>query len=70
MSGFWIVEYSLINDSGLMVALRYQAYYVPVLPNYLRIISPIGIQKTIRIKVTFVAHWHDEHDIYEGQDRM
>lgn len=56
MSGFWIVEYSLINDSGLMVALRYQAYYVPVLPNYLRIISPIGIQKTIRIKVTFVAH--------------
>ena len=37
--GFVIFEYSFISESGCMIALRAQAYYVPGLPKYLRIIS-------------------------------
>ena len=40
VSGFGIVEYSARSESGHMIALRDQVYYVPGLPNYLRIISP------------------------------
>ena len=40
ISGFGLVEYSVISESGRMVALRAQAYYVPGLPKDLRIISP------------------------------
>ena len=43
ISGFGIVEYSVRNESGCIIALRAQAYYVPGLPKYLRIISPQGI---------------------------
>ena len=43
ISGFGIVEYSVRSESGHMIALRDQAYYVPRLPKYLRIISPQGI---------------------------
>ena len=41
--GFGIVEYSVRSESGRMIALRDQAYYVPGLPKDLRIISPQGI---------------------------
>ena len=41
--GFGIVEYSVRSESGSMIALRAQAYYVPGLPKDLRIISPQGI---------------------------
>ena len=41
--GFGIFEYSVRSESGLIIALRAQAYYVPGLPNYLRIIYPQGI---------------------------
>ena len=41
--GFGIVEYSVRSESGRMIALRAQTYYVPELPKYLRIISPQGI---------------------------
>ena len=44
ISGFGIVEDSVRSESGRIVALRYQAYYVPGLPKYLRIISPQGIR--------------------------
>ena len=44
ISGFGIVEYSVRSESGRMIALRVQAYYVPGLPTYLRIIYPQGIQ--------------------------
>ena len=40
ISGFGIVEYSVRRDSGSMIALRAQAYYVPGLPKDLHIISP------------------------------
>ena len=46
ISGFGIVEYSVRSESGSMIALRAQAYYVPWLPNNLRIISPQGILKS------------------------
>ena len=36
--GFGIVEYSVRSESGRMIALRDQAYYVPGLPKDLRII--------------------------------
>ena len=36
--GFGIVEYSIRSEIGRMIALRDQAYYVPGLPKYLRII--------------------------------
>ena len=38
--GFGIVEYSVRSESERIIALRDQEYYVPGLPNYLRIISP------------------------------
>ena len=41
--GFGIVEYSVRSESGRMIALRAQAYYVTGLPNDLRIISPQSI---------------------------
>ena len=42
--GFGIVEYSIRSESGRIIALRDQAYYVPGLPKDLRIISPQGIR--------------------------
>ena len=39
ISGFGIVEYSVRRKSEHMVALEDQAYCVPGLPKYLRIIS-------------------------------
>ena len=41
--GFGIVEYSVRSESGSMIALRAQAYYVPGSPKDLRIIYPQGI---------------------------
>ena len=41
--GFGIVEYSVRSESGSMIALRAQAYYVNGLPKDLYIISPQGI---------------------------
>ena len=38
ISGFGIVEYSVRSEIGRMIAHRAQAYYVPGLPNYFRII--------------------------------
>ena len=32
ISGFGVVEYSVRSESGRMIALRYQSYYVPGLP--------------------------------------
>ena len=59
-SGFGIVEYSVRSESGRMIALRNQAYYVPGLPKYLRIIYTQGIRTLEGYKVTFIAHCHDE----------
>ena len=38
--GFGIVEYCVRSESGRIIALRAQAYYVTGLPTYLRIIYP------------------------------
>ena len=64
ISRFGIVEYSIRSESGSMIALRAQAYYVPGLPKDLRIIYPQGIRTLEGYKVTFIAHFHDEHDGY------
>ena len=44
ISRFGIVEYSIRSESGRMIPLRDQAYYVPGLPKDLCIISPKGIR--------------------------
>ena len=41
--GFGIVEYSVRSESGHVIVLRDQVYYVPGLPKDLRIISTQGI---------------------------
>ena len=40
ISGFGVVKYSVRSESGSMIALRDQSYYIPGLPKYLRIIYP------------------------------
>ena len=62
--GFGIFEYSVRSESGRMIALQDQAYYVPGLPKDLRIISPQGICKSEGDKGNFIAHCHDEQDGY------
>ena len=57
--GFGIVEYSVRSESGRMIALRDQEYYVPGLTKDLRIISPQGICASERYKGDFIAHCHD-----------
>ena len=64
ISGFGIVEYSVRSKSGRIIELQDQAYYVPGLPKYLRIISPQGISTSERYKGTFVDHFCYEHDGY------
>ena len=64
ISGFGIVEYSVRSESGRMIALWDQAYYVPGLPKYLRIISPQGIHTSEGYNGTFIAHCNDEQDGY------
>ena len=41
--GFGIVEYYVRSESGRMIALRDQAYYVPGLPKDFHIFSPQSI---------------------------
>ena len=56
--GFGIVEYSVRSESGRIIVLRYQAYYVSGLPKYLCIISPQGIRAPEGYKGAFIAHFH------------
>ena len=46
ISGFGIVEYSVRSESGRIIALRDQAYYVPGLPKDLRIMT-MGYEGTL-----------------------
>ena len=64
ISGFGIVEYYVKSESGSMIALRAQEYYVPGLPKDLRIISPQGICTSEGYKGNFIAHFRDEQDGY------
>ena len=64
ISGFGIVEYSVRSESGRMIALQDQAYYVPGLPKDLRIIYPQGICTSEGYKGNFIAHFHDKQDGY------
>ena len=43
---FGIVKYFVRSESGRMIALRYQAYYVPGIPKNFRIIYPQVISKS------------------------
>ena len=62
--GFGIVEYSVRSESGSMIALQAQAYFVPGLPKELCTISPQGIHTSEGYKGNFIAHCHDEQDGY------
>ena len=62
--GFGIVEYSVRSESGRMIALRGQAYYVSGLPKDLLIISPQNICTSEGYKGIFIDNFHDEHDGY------
>ena len=64
ISRFEIIEYSVRSESGHMIALQDQAYYVPGLSMDLRIISPKGICTSEGYKGTLIAHFHGEHDSY------
>ena len=64
ISGFGIVEYSVRSESGCMITLRAQSYYVPGLPKDLRIISPQGIHISEGYKGNLIANFHDERDGY------
>ena len=64
ISVFGIVEYSVRSESGRMILLQAQAYYVPGLPKGLRIISPQGILTSEGYKGTFIAHCRGEQDGY------
>ena len=61
---FGIVEYSVRSESGRMIVLRDQAYYVTGLPKDFSIISPQGIRTSEGYNGTFIAHCHDENDGY------
>ena len=54
--GFGIVEFSVMNESGSLFALRYQSCYVTVLTKYLPIIYPQEICISVQYKGTFIAH--------------
>ena len=62
--GFGIVEYSVRSESRSMIAHRAKACYVTGLPKDLSIISPQVICTSEGYKVTFVAHFHNDHDGY------
>ena len=49
-----------MSESGRMIALRDQAYYVPGLPKYLRIIYPQGVNTPEGYKVTFIVDFNYE----------
>ena len=59
--GFGIVGYSFRSESGRMIALGDQAYYVPGLSKYLCIIYQQVICTSEGYKGTFIANFHDEH---------
>ena len=58
--GYEIIEYSVRSESGRIIALRAQAYYVPGLTKDLRIIPPQGIYTSEGYKGTLIAHFHDD----------
>ena len=60
ISGFGIVEFFFMSESGRMIALRDQAYYVPGLLKYLRIIYPQGVNTPEGYKVTFIVDFNYE----------
>ena len=62
--GFETVEYSVRSKSGCAIALRYQAQYIPGLPNYFYIIYPKCILTPEGYKGTFIYHFHGENDRY------
>ena len=64
ISGFGIVEYYVRSESGRMIALRDQTYYVPGLPKDLRIIYPQVIHTSEGYKGTFIANFNYEQDGY------
>ena len=68
ISGFGIVRYSVRSESGRMIALHAQVYYVPGLAKDLCIIYSQGICTSEVYKGTFIAHFHDEQDGYVELD--
>ena len=61
---FSIFKYSVRSESGRIIVIQDQSYYVPVLPNSLQIIYPQGICTSEGYKGTFIAHCHEYHHSY------
>ena len=61
ISGFGIVEYYVRSESGCMIALWAQSYYVPGSPKDLHIIYLQVIHTSEGYKGNFIAHCNDEH---------
>ena len=57
-----ILEYSVRSESGRIIELRDQVYYVSGLPKSFRIIYPQGIRILEGYSGIFIAHCHDDHD--------
>ena len=62
--GFSIVEYSVRSESGRIIMIPNQKYYVPRLLEYLFIISPKVILTSEGYKVAFISHCNDDNYRY------
>ena len=67
---FGIVDCRFISESGHIIVLWYQAYYVPGLPKYLRILPLQSTLPSEGYKGTFIAHCYDDHDGYAELNLM
>ena len=60
----FFVEYSVKSESGLIIAPQDKAYYVSVLPKYLRVIYPQVTWTSKGCKGTSLDHYHDYNGSY------
>ena len=62
--GFGFVKYYFRKESGYIIALQAQAYYVSALSKIFYIISPQDICASERYKGDFISHCHADNDSY------
>ena len=56
ISGLGVVDYYFRSESGIIIVLQYQSYYVTGLPNSLHIIFPQGVFISEGYKGTFISN--------------
>ena len=64
MDGFGIVKYYVRIESGSMIVLQAQAYYVADPPKHFHIIYPQGIHTSEVYTFTFIDPCHDDNTSY------